>query len=226
MRGGPQTTAADVYALGGVLYKLLTGRSPHVLPADGGTIEEAICNTEPPAASGLNREVPKDLDFILIHALRKEPEERYASVDGLADDIGAWMEFRPVRARSGDAWYRTRKFTRRYRVPVIAGALVVTSLAIGLWVANRERIVAQQRFRQVHELSTKVFDLDADIRQLPGSTQARQRLVSTSLAYLERLGLDARKDLDLAEEIASSYRRVAEIQGVPTWPNLGRPRKT
>ena len=221
LRGGPQTTAADVYALGGVLYKLLTGRSPHVLPADGGAIEEAICNTEPPAASSLNRDLPKDLDFILSQALRKEPEERYASVDGLADDIRAWIDFRPVRARSGDAWYRTRKFTRRYRAPVIAGALVAASLAIGLWVANRERIVAQQRFQQVHELSAKVFDLDADIRQLPGSTQARQRLVSTSLDYLERLGLDARKDLDLAEEIASSYRRVAEIQGVPTWPNLG-----
>ena len=198
----------DVYSLGAVLYVLLTGRSPNV-PSD------------PPAASSLNPDVPKDLDFILAKTLRKEPEERYVSVEAFAEDLRAWLEFRPVRARSGDAWYRTRKFVRRYRVPVIAGALVVASLAIGLWIANRERVVAQQRFRQVHQLSTRIFDLDADLSNLPGSTQARQRLVSTSLEYLERLGADARSDLDLTQEIASSYERVAEIQGVPTWNNLG-----
>src|SRR6185369_10031077 len=105
----------DVYQLGAVLYKLLTGRSPHVFSSDArAAVELAICATEPERASSLNAAVPRDLDFVLRKALRKEPDERYASVEELADDLRAFLEWRPVRARSGNAWYRTRKFARRY----------------------------------------------------------------------------------------------------------------
>jgi len=71
----------------------------------------------------LNRKLPADLDYILGKALRMEPEERYASVDAFANDIRAFLGSRPIEARSGDTWYRTRKFLRRYWVPVLAATL-------------------------------------------------------------------------------------------------------
>lgn len=133
----------------------------------------------------------------------------------------ALLEYRPVLARSGNAWYRTRKFLRRYWVPVTAAVLVIASLAAGLYVANRARVIAEQRFRQLRQLSNKVFELDKAIKTLPGSTAARQRLVSASLEYLEGLASDAHGDLDLAQEIGEAYERVAKVQGVPNELNLG-----
>ena len=137
-RGDAQTAASDVYSLGAVLYKLLTGRSPHALSSQA-DVESAICRTEPERVSRVNPAVPKDLDFVLGKALRKEPDERYASADAFADELRAFLEWRPIRARSGDMWYRSRKFVRRYRLLVAAVALTVIGLSIGLYVANRER---------------------------------------------------------------------------------------
>jgi tetratricopeptide (TPR) repeat protein len=223
LRGLAQTTATDVYSLGAVLYKLLTGRSPHALPS--ATQEEliaAICSTEPVAPSRLNAAVPRDLDFVLGKALRKEPDERYRSVEAFAGDLLAFLEWRPVRARSGNAWYRTRKFLRRYWVPVAAATLVTASLSVGLYVANRERALAQRRFLEVRQLANKLFDIDVQARQLPGSTKTRQLIVDTSLEYLRRLSAEVRGDPELALEVGNAYMRVARVQGVPISPNLGQ----
>jgi tetratricopeptide (TPR) repeat protein len=200
LRGAAHSTATDIYSLGVVLYRILTGR----LPGD---------NSKPA--------LPRDLEFILAKALRKEPEERYSSVEAMADDVRAFLEWRPIRARSGDAWYRTRKFLRRYRTVVSAAALTIASLSVGLFIANRQRAMAEARFQQLRTLSAKVFDLDDRIKQLPGATDARHQLVSMSLDYLERLSASAQGDLDLARELGAAYMRVAQIQGVPTAFNLG-----
>jgi serine/threonine protein kinase len=206
LTGATQTTATDIYSMGAVLHKLLTG----AVPSD----------STPP--SRVNLDVPKDLDFIILKALRREPEERYASVEAFATDIRAFLESRPVEARSGNAWYRTRKFLRRYWVPVIAAGLVIASLSAGLYVANRERAIAQRRFQDIRQLSNKLFDIDLQARQLQGSTSTRQLIVDTSLEYLRRLAADAHGDPELALEMGNAYMRVARVEGVPTSPNLGQ----
>src|SRR6185312_3200298 len=122
----------------------------------------------------------------------------------------------------GDMWYRTRKFLRRYWMPLAAASTVVASLSIGLYVANRERNIAQQRFMDVRQLANKLFDIDSQIRQLSGSSKTRQLIVDTSLGYLRRLSADARHDPDLAVEVANAYMRVARVQGVPVSSNLGQ----
>ena len=200
IRGEAHSTSTDIYSLGAVLSKLLTG-----------------ANSSGRDAGGL----PKDVECIIQKALRPEPEERYATVDAFAHDIQAFLENRPVQARAGTGWYRTRKFLRRYWIPVTAAAAAILSLALGLFIANRERVIAQQRFAQVRDLSNHVFKLDDEIRNLPGSTKARHALVALSLEYLERLGRQAKGDKDLALEIGSAYLSVAQVQGVPGNANLG-----
>jgi tetratricopeptide (TPR) repeat protein/predicted Ser/Thr protein kinase len=223
VRGAAQATATDVYSLGAVLYKLLTGRSPHAPASDTQeAVELAISSKVPANPSHLDPDIPRDLDFVLGKALRKEPDERYPSVDAFADDLRAFLEWRPVRARSGNAWYRTRKFVRRYRLPVAAATLVVASLSAGLYVANRQRAIAQRRFQQVRQLANKVLALDRAIEALPGSTKAREEIMAMSEEYLEGLGADVRTDQNLALEMADAYLILARAQGVPYTTNLGQ----
>jgi tetratricopeptide (TPR) repeat protein len=202
MRGDAQTTATDVYSLGAVLHKLVTGRTP----------KEA----------GASPMLPQDLDSVLRKALRDEPEERYASVDAFADDIRAFLESRPVQARSGNACYRTRKFLRRHWLTVFAAVFAIAGLAGGLWVAQRQRAIAQRRFDDVRQLSNRLFDIDRQVLQLPGGTRTRQLIVDTSLEYLRRLTADAQQDPDLALDVGTAYMRVGRVQGVPISPTLGQ----
>src|SRR5262245_2571740 len=132
LRGMAQTTATDVYSLGAVLYKLLTGSYPH----EGGALEIVMGARQIPQPTRLNPSLPTDIDYILRKALRLEPDERYASVDAFANDIQSLLDWRPVEARSGDVWYRTHRFLRRYWLPAAAAAVAIISLSAGLYVAN------------------------------------------------------------------------------------------
>jgi serine/threonine protein kinase len=218
-RGGAQTTATDIYSLGAVLYRLLTGYAPGQTPRPAASSDTAAREIVPP--SRLNPAAPRDADYILRKALRDEPEERYGSVDAFATDIRALLASKPVEARSGDAWYRARKFLQRNRVVATAAALVIVSLSAGLYIANRQRAIAQQRFQQVRQLANRFIALDAELRQLEGTTDVRSRIVADALQYLEALGRDANRDPELSLEIGAAYQQVARVQGVPFIPNLG-----
>ena len=223
VRGSAHTTATDIYSLGAVLYQLLTGRSPHAVPpGSDATMEEMVCRKDPAAPSSLNRTLPRDLDYIVAKALRKEPEERYAAIDAMADDIRALLESRPVRARAGNTWYRARKYLRRHWLPVSAAAIILLLLAAGMLEVNRERAAAQHRFQQLQQLANQVLTFDGEVLQLPGATKARQRIVSVSMAYLDGLGKEARGDPVLARDLANGYLQLAKVQGVPSFPNLGQ----
>jgi eukaryotic-like serine/threonine-protein kinase len=146
IRGLAITTSSDVYVLGVLLYKLLTGSSPFVIPtmrlAD---IERAICEKDPPLPSHcigaddsadtrsiadarnssparLRRVLSGDLDNMVFMAMRKEPERRYASAQQMASDIQRYLDGKPVIARRDTMSYRTSKFVRRHWLPVAAGA--------------------------------------------------------------------------------------------------------
>ena len=245
LTGRPVTTATDVYALGVLLYLLLSGRHPAGAPHSPAELVKAVLDSEPPRVSDattadteliaerrgatpdkLRRGLRGDLDTIVGKALKKDPQERYASVTGFADDLQRYLKHEPISARPDTLAYRTAKFLRRNRtaVPLTATAivLVIGSLSTGLYVANRQRKIAEQRFAQVRQLANKFIELDNKIRGLPGSTKIRMQMVTDSLQYLTLLGSDVHGDKDLALEIAYAYVRVAHAQGDPTSPNLGQ----
>jgi serine/threonine-protein kinase len=247
LTGKPVTTATDVYALGVLLYQLLCGRHPAGSgPHSPAELLKAVLDLEPPRVSDattadnskliaenrsttpdkLRRELRGDLDTIVGKALKKDPRERYASVTGFADDLQRYLKHEPISARPDALAYRTAKFLRRNRtvaaLTAAAIVFVIGSLSTGLYVANRQRKIAEQRFAQVRQLAKKFIELDNDIRGLPGSTKVRMQMVSDSLQYLTSLSSDVHGDKDLALEIAYAYVRVAHAQGDPTSPNLGQ----
>jgi serine/threonine protein kinase/tetratricopeptide (TPR) repeat protein len=236
VRGLAITTASDIYSLGVVLYEVLTGSRPHQRRDQSiGELERAICETEPEkpslvvkrgrAAGGrLSRQLAGDLDNIVLTALRKEPERRYASVEQLSEDIGRHQGGRPVIARRDTAGYRARKFIGRHRAGVAAAALVVLSLIGGLAATSYQARRAGRRFGQVRKLAnTFLFDIHDKIQNLPGSTEARELVVKTALGYLDSLAREAGDDVALQQELAMAYIKVGDVQGNPFASNLGQP---
>ncbi len=219
VRGESITTASDVYALGVILYQLLTGRKPYVL--DSGTAAEmdrVIC-TGTPVAPGLGDE----LDHILLMALRKEPERRYNGVQRLAEDIERYLDNRPVLARPDSVGYRTQKFVRRNWWQLAAATLVVVSLAVGLGFSLAAQRRADRRFQQVRQLANRfLFDFHDEIAKTPGNVKAREMIVSTAQEYLNSLAGDAAGDPGLQWELAVAYGKVGAVQGSTVRPSLGR----
>jgi tetratricopeptide (TPR) repeat protein len=246
--GRPVTTASDVYSLGVVLYVLLTGRGPYrsALDSTQAAIRE-VCEIEPLrpsaalAAAGQPRgeHLDRDLDAIVLQALRKEPEQRYTSVEQLSDDLRCYLDGLPVKARGDEAGYRARKFLRRHRFEAAAAGLMGLALVGGTVVSLREasiateqerladeqRARAERHFASVRQLAdTFMFRVHDAIEDLPGSTAARELLVTTALEYLNTLAAEADQDPGLRQELASAFEKVADIQGRAYRANTGEPR--
>ncbi len=215
------TTATDIYSLGAVLYLRLTGRPAHEFEEKSPeALARAVATREVTRPSRWAPELKGDLEAILLKSLRKDPRERYGTVEQFADDLEGFLESRPVKARSGNAWYRTRKFLRRYWIPAAAASLVIASLSLGLYVANRQRRIAETRFRQVHSLSKKLLDLESELGV--DDLKVRNRLAALSLQYVEALGPEALHDPEIAMDTAYAYIRVARNQGVSNFNQMGQ----
>lgn len=230
VRGERVTTATDVYSLGAILFELLTGRRPHEFksrsPED---IARAVCEESPAKPSAatttsadVRRQLQGDLDNIVLMAMRKEPDRRYSSVEQFSEDLGRYLEGRPVLARNDTFTYRVAKFVRRNRLSLTAAVLVMIAITGGVASTLYQAQRAERRFEQVRRLAhTMLFDFHDRVRNLPGSTEAREILVKTSLDYLRTLEPDSGGDATLRRELANAYRKVADVQGYALASNLG-----
>ena len=190
--GQPITTASDVYSLGVLLYKLLTGRMPFdpagrpprqiledlarepihpsaavTLPAEASAAgaEEILRTSTERGLSPyqLRRRLAGDLDNIVLKALRREPERRYGSVEQLAADLRRHLDGLPVLARKASLRYRAGKFLRRYRLGV-AAASVILALVVGSAVQiTRQRDLAERERDRAKQVSDALVDLFENI---------------------------------------------------------------
>src|SRR5258708_15732608 len=234
VRGDPVTTSTDVYSLGVLLYRLLTGKSPYGPGRQSTeTLRQAVCEKEPPRASTvvltdddttvpdatqkleafgeprekarrrLKKKLSGDLDTILLMALRKEPEHRYASVEQFSEDVRRYLQGRPVVARGGASAYRIGKFLRRNIAGVAIAVVLMLALAIAASVAAFYERAAERRDREAERqqmvlqkelLGTYLHSSDVGgLKRALEIAQALQRTQPESLTSRRDVMLAARR---------------------------------
>lgn len=199
---------------------------------------------DPSEAAGLRQRSPDrlskrlsgDLDNIVLMALRKEPERRYASVEQFAQDIQRHLDSLPVLARKDTVAYRTSKFVNRHKFGVIAASILALTFLTALVVtirANRiarrqaevgrtQRERAERRFNDVRKLAHfMIFDLPGPIHQVRGSVAIEKMLCDNALKYLDSLAAEAEGDVSLQRELAAGYNRLGDSQSFPFGGGLG-----
>jgi non-specific serine/threonine protein kinase/serine/threonine-protein kinase len=208
-------------------------RVEQVPSADGASritlTPEFVSKTRDGQPEKLRRRLAGDLDTIVLMAMRKEPQRRYASVEQFSEDIRRHLEGLPVIARKPTLGYRSVKFIKRHKVGVMAAALIVLTLLAGIvatiWqarVAQTERARAERRFNDVRKLANSfLFEFHEAVKDLPGSTPARELVVKRALEYLDNLAQEASHDPSLQRELATAYEKVGDVQGNPYEANLG-----
>jgi serine/threonine-protein kinase len=168
VRGGAISTATDVYALGILLYLLLTGERPYDLRGKSPSeVERTICDYEPPAPSTrapavLRRRIRGDLDLIAATALQKSDARRYQSPAALAEDLRRFQRGQAIVARPDTFTYRLGRFVARHRVAVAAGvlAMIGVAAAVGRETVLRQRAqIEARKAREVENFLVGVFDV-------------------------------------------------------------------
>jgi eukaryotic-like serine/threonine-protein kinase len=239
-RGGPITTATDVYALGVLLYQLLAGVRPfqHLSPSDlmrDGSHRDPVAPSAASAAPAFRevrgnrpppvppRELLGDLDAIVLKAMRPEPHRRYGSAADMADDVRRYLEGYPVRARPETPGYVAARFLRRHRGGTAAAAVVAASLVVLAVFSLRFAAVSRAQAAEValeRDIALQVTEFLEDLFRAPdpyavGPLRRDTLRVAALLdAGAERVGVDLQEQPAVQARLLSVLGRAQR--------NLGR----
>lgn len=187
-RSAEVDTRSDVYSLGVILFHLLTHEFPHDLTGTRYEILRRISERDARRPREVCRDIDKELEAVMLKALSKDPERRYASAGDLARDIGNYLSGEPLAARRPTTLYFLARRVRKYRVPVAVGAAVVTVLiALAVWAYARvgeERNLA--RAAAENERMARM-ELEARVFQEQGKYEAAEALYRKVLEAKRRL---------------------------------------
>jgi tetratricopeptide (TPR) repeat protein/tRNA A-37 threonylcarbamoyl transferase component Bud32 len=221
--------AADVYALGAILYELLTGRPPFRGETPLDTVREVL-TAEPVPPSRLHARLPRDIETICMKCLEKEPRQRYPSADELADDLGRFRANQPIKARPVGRWQRAAKWAQRR--PAVAGLLAALAVVVAggfagmtaLWLrAEAQRQAAQDAeadaLAQRDRARAAVDQFHTEVSESPelkaqGLEKLRTRLLETALPFYEQFVReqgDAPGGLDVRVARGQAYWRLANL---------------
>ncbi len=204
--------ATDVYALGAILYEILTGRPPFKAEQPLETLRQVISD-EPVSPSRLRPRLPADLETICLKCLRKEPVRRYATAEALADDLRRYLEGRPILARRSTAFERSWRWCRRNPWPAAAAALltiVAVCSTIAAWIFRQQ---VEQIDRQRNEINRRLAEnrqawkAAVEQRERAEAKSRESRELAETLdrkLYINRVNLAYRECL--ANDIAAADR--------------------
>jgi serine/threonine protein kinase/tetratricopeptide (TPR) repeat protein len=232
LTGGAITTATDVYALGVLLYVLLTGQHPiGAGPYSLAEVIKAVTETEPrkpsqaiagPSGAAaaaqraarpdrLSRRLCGDLDNIVLKALKKQPGQRYGSVVEMADDLRRFLTHQPVTARPDTVSYRARMYIRRHRPGVaIAAAVVLLLTGFAIMQAVQLRRIARERDRadRIAGFMTDMFKGADPAHKLGGTVTAREVLDNAASNIDAHLSHDPELQARLMYVMAMAYNNL------------------
>jgi tetratricopeptide (TPR) repeat protein len=210
--------AVDIYALGAILYEMLTGRPPFKAETPAETIRQVLTE-EPVRPTRLQRKVPYDIETICLQCLQKEPARRYVTAAALAEDLERFLNGQPIKARPTPWWEQGLKWGKRR--PALAGLVAVTVLAAlallggGLWYNARLQAALQEaeaNFRlarqAVDDYSTKVSE---DKRLKENFRPLRKELLETVVPFYEQFVAQHGEDPGLQSELARACMRLGAI---------------
>ncbi len=247
LRGGEVSTATDVYSLGLLLFRMLSGVLPDTRTGDSAAAVLARLDEEetrrPSRHAVLSKSVlpypatalEGDLDAIVAQAIRAQPEARYGSVAELSADIGRHLDARPVRARAPTRRYRLGRFVQRNRGAVALGMLAVTTLVVGSVIsfnlatrAERESASAQRALARAERVSEFLGSLyrEQDPLQRAG-TRARTPdvLIAEAVARVQReLGDDPLSQAQLLRVLGEAQLNISDLSAARTTLDLARQR--
>jgi len=227
IRGQPLTISSEVYSLGILLYQILTGGNPFKSGQKSlSEVMEMVCEYNPPppskCISKVNPKLQGDIDNICMKALRKDPKERYQSVDQLSEDIARYFHHIPVKATKDQWSYRAKKFMARNKSYLISGVIIFLISLAGLLSSLYQAGEAKAMFNDLRGLTgSMLFEFYDGVANLEGATSIKELVVSKTITYLEKMESRNSGNPELMNDVSDGYQRLGNVQGNSYYANMG-----